>query len=165
MKKVLIFLLAILIVSCSESSESDENSLNNTTSIIGIWKPIKFIDVCSTGSEEVYVFTICEQQSRIEFTEYDTVNSTWYGNDSNCESDGPSNGVGSYTIIGNVLSITWQGEFDPIEDNNSEIWTIFELSSNKLKLSQTYSNPDPVYDICDGTGLWDYFYYEFVRAE
>ena len=99
MKKMKLFLgilIGLLIIS---SCSSDDDSNSDTGSIIGTWKPIKEVDVCSTGFEDVYDFDSCEQTGRIIFSEDGTLNITEYDlENGNCEQYYNSTGTWTLTV-------------------------------------------------------------------
>ena len=153
MKKMKLFcgiLIGLMILS---SCSSDDDSNSNSNSIVGTWKGIKEVDVCSTGSEDIYDFDSCEQTGRLTFSENGTLNITEYDLiNGNCELDYTR--IGTWVIDNGNLSVTIAG-------NTNEI-TFFELSSNTLKLGQDGSDPD---DPCDGGNLPSHNYTEYVRVE
>ena len=52
-----------LFASCSSNDDGGTNTESNL--FIGIWKPIKDVDVCSTGSEDIYSYPVCEQNGKL----------------------------------------------------------------------------------------------------
>lgn len=67
MKKANLFMYALftlLIVSCSK--DDDNNNSTSDDLIIGVWKPVKDVD-SSSGSNDVYTYTTCEQKSKMTF--------------------------------------------------------------------------------------------------
>lgn len=69
MKKIFFLLLAILIVACSESSDSDENSSNFDNLIIGVWRPIAEVLSCPTDQFlDLDWESPCDSQTTYEFT-------------------------------------------------------------------------------------------------
>jgi len=118
----------------SGCSESDENSADLKNSIIGIWKPVKRVEVCSTGNEEVYVGSVCEQKTRTEFTQNGTWTSIiWREYNSGCEEYRSK--VGTYTINDNIMTLIDQN-YESNQDSEVEIYKIIELSANILKLEK-----------------------------
>ncbi|MBL87252.1 MAG: hypothetical protein CMO82_13080 [Winogradskyella sp.] len=153
MKKMKLFLgilIGLLIIS---SCSSDDDSNSDTGSIIGTWKPIKEVDVCSTGFEDVYDFDSCEQTGRIIFSEDGTLNITEYDlENGNCEQY--YNSTGTWTLTGDNLSVTLDGEtINP---------TFFELTNNTLRVGY-YDNDEN--DPCDGGNLPSHYYTEYTRVE
>jgi hypothetical protein len=153
MKKMKLFcgiLIGLLIFSsCSNNDDSNSNS----TSIVGTWKPIKEVDVCSTGSEEAYDFDSCEQTSRLIFNDNGSFSENSYylsGND--CVLDYEDNGT--WTIANGNLSVNY--------GSSNEQVTFFELSGNTLRLGQYDNDPN---DPCDGGNLPSHYYTEFIRVE
>lgn len=153
MKKMKLFcgILIGLMIFSSCSSDDDNNS--DSTSIVGIWKPIKEVDVCSTGNEETYDFSTCEQMTRITFSSNGAFIDTEFDNDSgDCLEY--FNETGTWTLNGNNLSITLDGE-----TNNP---TFFELTNNTLRIGYYDNDAD---DPCDGGNLPSHYYTEYTRVE
>ena len=153
MKKMKLFcgILISLVIFSSCSSDDDSNS--NLNPIVGTWKGIKEVDVCSTGSEDISNFDSCQQTGRLTFSENGTLNFTQYELiNGNCEL--AVTDTGTWVIDNSNLTIGIAG-------NTIEI-TFFELSSNTLKIGRYFSDPD---DPCDGGNLLSHNYTEFVRVE
>ena len=118
----------ILFSSCSsdEDSNFDPSSIIGIPSlIIGTWKPLKEVDVCSTGSEVIREYSICEQKSRLTFyangdyyTEYSVENG-------NCLDS--LNERGTWALDGDTLKIT-------PTDEETQNPTIFKLSNTILRV-------------------------------
>lgn len=148
-KKILLgALIGVLILSsCSNNDDS------NSTSIVGIWKPIAEVDVCSTGSKETYDYSSCEQLSRTTFSSNGTLNITEFDdNTGDCIEDYKENGT--WTLNGDNLSANLGGEtINP---------TFFELTSNTLRIGY-YDND--ANNPCDGGNLPSYYYTEYTRVE
>lgn len=144
---LLIFISTLILSSCS--SDDDSNSI----SIVGIWKPIAEVDVCSTGSEETYNYSTCEQLSRTTFSSNGTLNiSEFDDNTGDCIEDYNVNGT--WVLNGGNLSATLEGEtINP---------TFFELTDNTLRIGY-YDND--ANDPCDGGNLPSHYYTEFTRVE
>ena len=70
MKKIKLFfgILVGLMIFSSCGNDDDTDPDFDEDLIVGVWKPIKHIDVCSSGNESVEVASVCEQLSRITFT-------------------------------------------------------------------------------------------------
>ncbi|PQJ17042.1 hypothetical protein BST93_10240 [Nonlabens tegetincola] len=135
------------------SYSSDDNSNINSGSIIGTWKPIKEVNVCSTGSEIVYDFDSCIQTGRLIFFNNGTVSDTGYKlQNGNCEQY--YHETGTWSLNGNNLTAKIEG------DTNNP--TFFELTNNTLRIG--YYDADPN-ELCDGENLRSYYYDEFVRVE
>ena len=153
MKKMKLFcgILISLVIFSSCSSDDDSNS--NLNPIVGTWKGIKEVDVCSTGSEDISNFDSCRQTGRLTFSENGTLNFTQYELiNGNCEL--AVTDTGTWIIDNSNLTIGIAG-------NTNEV-TFFEFSSNTLKLGRYFSDPN---DPCDGGNLPSHNYTEFVRVE
>ena len=138
---IVLTLIAFILLSCS-GSDSDEENLNSS-SIVGVWKPYLSTYVCSSGDDDNYIFSICEQKSRYEFSENGALS---YLEFDHSQSSGACEEMeetyGTYSQTGDNLILTW---------NNGAInnLTILELSSANLKLSALKPN-----DLCeDGSNL------------
>ncbi|WP_027137210.1 lipocalin-like domain-containing protein [Gaetbulibacter saemankumensis] len=146
MKKLSIILLTFLIVACSSDN-------NETVSIVGIWKPIAEVQVCSTGSRETYPYDACEQKSRVTFASNGMLNITDFDDyTGDCLEDYNENGT--WTLNGGDLSVNIDGEtLNP---------TFFELSDNTLRIGY-YDNDEN--DPCDGGKLPSHCYTEYTRVD
>ena len=156
MKKIKLFygiLIGLMIFSsCSSNEGSDEESNPESISIVGIWKPVKEIDVCSTGNEETSIFSTCLQMTRLTFNLNGTLNNQEYSeNTGDCVENF---GEGNWSLTGGNLSITISGE-----TNNP---TFFELTNNSLKIGYYDSDPD---NPCDGGSLPSHYYTEYLKME
>lgn len=160
-KTVMTGIMIVFIFACSKSDSNSEEEL--TTSIIGTWRQLRYVDICSTGAEEIDEWTVCMKQSRVEFSNIGTVKSTSYSDacsDPNSNTPYISNGM--YSIKDGSLKLTWQG--DNGEDIDIETWIIDILDSKILRLKQNKSNAYPG-DACVGEGEWVAFYVEFDRVD
>ena len=61
---LLVVSLLLVLVSCSTQTES--NTDQEVSLIVGTWKPVKEVDVCTTGSEQVYQYDACQQEGQYE---------------------------------------------------------------------------------------------------
>ena len=69
--KVLIGILITLLVFSTCSKDDNDKELEPSVNLlIGTWKPLKEVDVCSTGSESISEYSLCEQKSRLIFTSH-----------------------------------------------------------------------------------------------
>ncbi len=131
-------------------SNNDDNS--DTNPIIGTWKPIKKVEICSTGSIETYDYSECEKTGRTKFFSNGTINITEYNlNNGNCEQFDNTNG--SWSANNEILTLTFDGfAYSP---------DFFELNNNTLKIGllPSYS---PIY--CESGQLSNY-YIEFIKEE
>ena len=157
MKKIKLLhgiLVGLLILS---SCSSDDDSNSNSSSIIGTWKTIRVVDVCSTGSEEIYDYNSCQQTGRVIFYENGTFSGTGYElTNGNCEQIDSS--TGTWLLNGDNLIITTEGE-------QTENYTLLELTNNILKFRGEFIDPSPLFDTCDGENLVSHYYEELVRVE
>ena len=149
--KLLCRILIGLMIFPSCSSNDDSNS--NITSIIGIWKPVKEVDVCSTGNKETISFTTCAQMTRVTFYLDGDYNETQFRNiDGDCTEF--RNEDGTWSLTGDNLSTTLDGEiYNP---------TFFELENDTFRVGYYNNNVD---NSCDGGNLLSHHYTEFSRVE
>lgn len=137
----------IILSSCSKNEDSKPDSIT----IVGIWKPIKEIEVCSTGKEEISNFSACLQKTRLTFNSNGTLDNQEYSEDTGgCVENF---GKGTWNLTGENLSIIINGE-----TNNP---TFFKLTNNSLKIG--YYNRDSS-SFCDGKNLLSHYYTEYIRV-
>ncbi|HUH47943.1 MAG TPA: lipocalin family protein [Arenibacter sp.] len=149
MKKQNLFygLLALFIIFSSCSKDDDSNS----NSIVGIWKPIKEIDVCSNGSEEKIDYDSCEQTGRFVFEKSGSFSKidNYLNNNGDCELDESYNGT--WTLSDGDLSLNFGGLSLPA--------AYFELSGNTLRIGQY----DDSWSCQDGSSV-SYYYTEYIKV-
>lgn len=85
MKKVLVFIFAMLVCTCS--TNDDDSQENNIDLIIGIWQPDYEVTVYTNGNQDNYMSSACELNNRITFGSDGNFFMTNYpeGDDPNCE--------------------------------------------------------------------------------
>jgi hypothetical protein len=142
-------IVLLLIVGCSKEDDTSTKEVL----LIGTWKPIKEVDVCSTGSEFNSVYSVCEQMGRTIFSLDGTLKITQYQDLDNGGCEQYNITIGQWELIENDLILSIPGE--SIEP------TFFELSSNTLRVG--YYDYDPN-DLCDGGNLPSHYYTEFERV-
>ena len=159
--KILSFFLILFLTSITSCS-SDENESKNDL-IIGVWKPIKIVDVCSTGTETINNVSDCVENSRWTFLSNGKLETKDYydyyfdqnGNEttnSNCEKF-------------NVTNATWEFENNELKIivNNETLTSDFvEFSGNNLKIG-TYNKDSN--NTCDGNNSFSHYYIEHERIE
>ncbi|WP_055437735.1 lipocalin family protein [Lacinutrix algicola] len=127
----------------------DCNSQEET--IVGIWKPIKVVNVCSSGFEEVYDVSTCGQLSRLTFLSNGVYSTSEYSDDTgNCIEY--LNANGTWGLNGTNLTVVIDGE------TNTPI--LFELTNNTLKFGYFEDN-----DLCQNGEQLSYEYTECIRVE
>jgi len=162
MKKLnLIFgiLITLLVFSTCSKDDNDKELEPSVNLLIGTWKPLKEVDVCSTGSESISEYSLCEQKSRLIFTSHSnpdlesdgTYKYIIFYDDTECSSDDEENGT--WSLDGEYLTIT--------EGGYSSTPTYFKLTSNTLKMGWYDDDPN---DSCDGGQLPSHYYAEYVRV-
>ncbi len=158
--RILLFSLLIGFLTLISCSKNDNNSESIVNLIIGTWKPIKEVDVCSTGSEQVYEYDNCEQQSRYVFAAHDNPDLETDGtititekNLVNGDCQTTYSVTGTWTLEGDNLTLTIGGEVTTP--------SFFELTSNTLRIGNYDADPN---DPCDGGNLPSHYYTEFIRV-
>ena len=153
--KKLLSILCLLVVCCSKEHEVGLPE-PEPHSIIGIWKPVRQVEVCADEKWQRFSnFSDCTQQSRLIFS----------GNRSSGkveahqhflvdeECDGETNIEGTWTSDGNSLSITV---------NSITAWyPVLEIWSHTLRFGQFITEER---DICEGSGRLKEEYTEYVRV-
>ncbi|MCR8668313.1 lipocalin family protein [Aestuariibaculum sp. M13] len=143
---MLIFLVA---AGCSSSDDNDDVKANSSL-LVGEWKPLKFVYVCSE-LEEVENSTACEQTGRLTMRTNGTWTETYYYEyDDVCEYDGESSGT--WKIVNDKLIITESG-FGEIEIS------LFEVTESTLKVGQYDS------ELCDVADDNAHYYGEYIRVK
>jgi len=160
MKTVKLLSLVLLTVISFSCSSNDEDGLSSN-SIVGTWKPIKEVRVCSTGKEEVQNTSSCEQKSTYVFKKHTNQSLQTDGTititvqrEENGECKNTYNATGTWTIKDNSLTLTIDGDTD-IKD-------FFELTSNRLRIGE-YNHKDR-FETCDGGNKPSHSYGEFNRV-
>ncbi len=150
---VLPCLLLIMVFGCS--SENDNDLEPNSTLFIGTWKPIKEVEICTTGSEDAYLYSACEQEGRLIVNPNGTFYQTYFYEyiDNMCEEDGLSSGT--WVIVNDKLFVTEEGF------QKTEI-TFFEVNKNILRVG--LYEIDPEYT-CDGNNLPSHLFMEFIKVD
>ena len=152
MKKVKLFLGIIIGLMIFSSCSSDDDSNSNSVSIVGIWKPIKEVFVCSTGNEQTSNFSTCLLMTRLTFNSDNTFNNQEYSEDTGDCLENFSNGT--WTLINNNLTF-----------NLSEVSvnpTFFDSTDNIIKIG--YYNNDNLLT-CDNGSELSHSYVEYIRIE
>jgi PBP1b-binding outer membrane lipoprotein LpoB len=142
-----------LMIFSSCSSDDDSNSEPSSPSLVGTWKQINQIDFCTTGSQDVYNLSSCEQTGRYTFNQNGNYNITFYEL------------IGSDCVLESTENGTWEvnaGALNIINSDGAFQFTTFELSENALKLGADENSIDP--DPCND-GFLASFTYDFVRVE
>jgi hypothetical protein len=151
MKKTKLFVFILIGIITFNACSSDKNNSENNP-IIGTWKPIKKVEICSTGSIETYDYHECEKTGRTKFFSNGTVNITEYDlNNGNCEQFDNANG--SWRENNGILTLTFDGfSYSP---------NFYELNNDTLKIGllPSYS---PIY--CESGQLSNY-YIELIKVE
>lgn len=80
--------------------------------------------------------------------------------------------TGTLSLIENVIYFNVLNYSDddsyPSDYDEHYAYGIYELSSNTFRFGENYNYPigsTEEWIVCDGDGVWDYYYYEYVRVE
>jgi len=97
MKKTILLILALIMSACSTSDSP------NLDQIIGVWKPIRDVEVYKSGTEEIDLPSVCELKNRFTFNEDGTFYQTDFpeSDDSNCEEN-----VGNLYLSGQWMKMS-----------------------------------------------------------
>ena len=153
-------LIGLSILSCS--SDDDENSQDT---LIGIWKPIKFVELYQNAGEVTYEDLGCYEQSRFTFSSNSSFNQQLFeeNNNGDCIEDNSDN----------FISGTWE----KISDNQYNIQiTLFneDTQQNETFIGEQdeITFPDQntmIIKFIDGEEIngdvLEYYYDEYSRVE
>lgn len=138
-----------MIGTLSCSTEENEYSSNQEL-LIGKWKRFKYGKICSSGSENVNEYSVCQQKGTITFKEDGTyIDEPYIFYNNVCETDGIYKG--KWEIIDGNLYIT-------NENMTPEKVDYFKISINFLTIGSS-SSP------CDNETSNSINYREFIRME
>ena len=156
MKKVLVFIIAMLVCACS--TNDDDSQDNSQDLIIGIWKPDYEVIVYSNGNQENKTYSVCELKNRITFGEAGNFYMTNYpeGDDPNCEElVGNLYQSGNWTKIStSVYEIELTCMVPGCESIIERPDEITFPSKNSMKVKQSDDDPDI-----------SYYLYHYTRVE
>lgn len=143
-----ISVLFVLLLTLTSCPKDDDGDVLNGNTLIGTWKPIKDVDVCSENDMDVFNFSPCMQEGRFIFQEDGSFSSTEYEEVFDCQ-------------IVNTTSGTWELNSDSltlITEEETLTLTFFELLNNTLRLGVYETDPNSP---CNEDG---YYYLEYVRV-
>ncbi|WP_027137150.1 lipocalin-like domain-containing protein [Gaetbulibacter saemankumensis] len=144
--KIVLVLILVIIAGCSSNDDEPKPESNL---LIGVWKPIKFVYVCTDLNDEEFS-TACEQTGRLTMRSNGTWTETYFYEYNNvCEDDGESSGT--WKIVNGKLIVSENGS-DDIEI------TLFEISETTLKIGQ-YDE-----EFCEGNDAGAHYYGEYIRV-
>jgi hypothetical protein len=157
MKKMKLFygvLIGLMILSSCSNNDSNSETNVDSISIVGIWKPIKRVTICSTGNQESENFDSCVQNGKLIYEANGNFNEDTYSlNNSNaCNLVTQENGT--WRIENDKLNIKYS------DDNAFEEVPFFELSENILRIGE-YTNSGS----CDDGNLESHYYFEYERIQ
>ena len=123
MKKLLYLFLAIT-VACS--SGDDTQNTSDSLSIVGEWKPVRYVYDCTNAEDIIYNFSSCEQQGGFVFNPDGTLFIQRYAFDAdgNCYQEEEELWLYEY----DADTITFYDS-----DNNPSQWEYFSLTQSTLK--------------------------------
>lgn len=139
----------MILPSCSSNDDSNNDNLINDALLIGTWKPLLLVQVCTSGSENVNEHPECVQMGRYKFFENGTYNFSDYS--FNCEE---LNINGEWSIFEETLILTKEQQIDTI--------TFFEVTNDKFRSGHYSDDPN---DTCDGVNPLSHWYSELIRVE
>ena len=160
MKKLRFLYTTLIIIIVFTSCSKDDDSNNESNSIQGIWKPIKYVEVCSTGNEKVFELDECVKKSRYEFVGVDSHDSgvlivkEFRIINNNCE---------LYIDETNGFWIIENNSLIATIDEETKTPTFFELKSDSFKIGYYVDENDPQFTPCDGENIGSHYYTEFIR--
>ena len=154
MKKLLLLALALIIGACSTSDSPDQDQ------IIGVWKPIRDVEVYKNGTEEIDLPSVCELKNRFTFKEDGTFTITDFpeSDDPNCEEN-----VGNLYLSGEWMKISeskYRFEFTcmmPDCEKITEIPDEITFPNSNIMIVR-FNESDPEEDV-------DYYYTELSRVQ
>lgn len=166
MKKIkslnFLILLVTIFVSCSKNEKADITV--EPVSIIGIWRPIKIVTVCST-KDEIDEFSSCEQKGQITFFDDGTLTTSQYDyeytQNINGDCEKSSEGNGGWNLNENKLTLFIKYNNTGVEESDNLNATVYKLTDSTLQIG--YFSDDPN-DCSDGIKP-SYYYTEYVREE
>ncbi len=139
------------LLTLSSCSNNDDSPKLNPNLTVGVWKAVKEVSICYTGSEESNDLNNCEQTGRMTFFENGTLSITKFILiNGDCEED--YNDIGTWSINEDNLTFTIT------EETNNP--TIFELTNTILRIG--YHEPK---SFCDIENLVSSYYTEYIRVE
>ena len=161
MKKLFLFLAVVILMFPFGCSNDDDNTPKQDL-IIGIWKPVKDVEVYTNGSQDIYTPSACELKNRYTFKADGSFFTTDFpeSDDGNCEE-----------LIGNLYL---SGEWVKLSESKYKFTytcyipncdeTIVETPDNV-----TFSNGNKTmivrFNEDDPEELVDYYYTELVRVQ
>jgi len=134
------------------SCSNDDSSNPNVNPIVGTWNPTKEVDLCSTGSEEVFLYNECQQTRELTFFENGSLNIKEY--------DMPVDEC----ILTNDTNGTWTleaGNLTIVRDGNTIPITYFVLANDVLQFGFDMTSQNIQ---CDSNGTLSASYTEFIRG-
>jgi len=164
MKKLLLLVLIKILLFSSCTDENDKEILDP---LIGVWKPIKGVEVYSDDSISEFSYNSCSQKSEFIFFEDGSLDFIEYANNeitNECVKrtepvltygSWEKNTTGQYRI---VTTYTYTANQQDYTDDKIPDVFIFENNNNTLKFGY---NDD---EIIDGKQLKQY-YIEYMRVE
>lgn len=152
-KTLVVLLLIGICVGCSSNNEEGDTPKSKAELMVGTWKAIKSVQLCTVGGEITGNDDPCDQLRRLQMNSDGTFTDTYYNIGANnvCLQDGMDTGY--WKIVNDVLIINEDGFDEDI------VISFFEISSDILKVGQ-YDDSLPC-----GTGdLSISYYFEFKRV-
>ncbi|TNJ44677.1 lipocalin family protein [Tamlana fucoidanivorans] len=137
--------------SCSSNDDEKETPQQNIESqFVGVWKPVRFVIVCSGEDQDVENYTSCEQKGRLTINADGTWVETYFYEyiDDKCTEDVLEKGT--WKIMDGALFVKYEGQ-------EEEEATYFKVSKNSVKVGQY----NPIFYCGDDAS--SYFYKEYIK--
>ncbi|WP_027375755.1 lipocalin-like domain-containing protein [Kaistella palustris] len=133
---LLLLMMFFTVSSCRSDDNSDEQQ-TATENLLGIWQPYRFNQTATLNSgtyNQTTDYTICQQKSRIYFSENNMGSTKLYGEENgNCVMQSNDNFTFSYDAQTKALTIT-------NSDGTTQTGTVIRLTESELvyELTGTY---------------------------
>jgi len=158
----IIVLTSLLILSCSSDNEEESETLD---SIVGSWQPVKFYTKFKDGTEETFLFSDCQKQSRYIFKKNGSIETIVYNFD-----EASNSCTTEFQSLSKFLSGTWEN----LGDNSYKAVNTFMDTRNGVEYTETdfrkISFPDSeslneLYDLFDEFSRQEYTITEYKKIE
>ena len=146
--KPILFLLCAftLLTGCPKD---DEMIIEPSTQelLIATWKPVRDVEVCSGGGQEVYNYNSCEQNGRLMFNTGGTLNVSIYFEQQNgdCLEEDVLSGTCNFNY--NTLTLT--------STAGTDTFNFVEVNNTVLKIGNNVNGPNE--PCSNGVGITRYF--------
>lgn len=158
MKKIL-FILCLIAISCSKDDNTPPSIINP---IVGTWKPIKLVGLCSTVGQQVFsILDDCTKESRWVFAQ----------DDPTIDTDGTVKVISNSLTETGICEVqsteegTWLREGDVLKmtfGNLTDRYTYYEVFTHLLRIG--YQAGGGRSSLCDDSTVLTHEYVEFRRV-